>query len=103
MSSETLIPATDNTRGVKRFTTVEGDLVIARQQAAGVWLVTAHSADLGAQVQGIVQHNEAGFGGRQWEAEFDGQQYPSLKAAMREAVHIARQRADIAAFIRANA
>lgn len=99
---ETLIPAADNTRTVRRFTTTEGDLIIARQQAAGVWLVTAHSADLRAQVQGFVNRNEAGFGGRQWESEIDGQQYPSLLAAMREAVSMARRQADFAAFHRAN-
>lgn len=99
--SETLIRRI-NRRDHREYATVEGDIVIARQQDPGYWLVTAHSADLGAEVQGIVQFNEGGFRGRQWESQIDGQQYSSLIEAMREAVSIARQRADFAAFARVN-
>jgi len=102
MSTETLTPRI-NQRDHREYTTADGDLVVARLLggAGGTWLVTAHSSDLGSQVQGTVQHNEAGFAGRDWESSIDGQQYPSLIAALREAVSIARRRADIAAFARA--
>jgi len=97
---ETLIPGTTQ-RDLREYTTSEGDLVVARRRRPLAWLVTAtaNDADL-TTVQGIVTRNEAGFAGRQWESAIDGQQHPSLTAACRAAVSLARQRADIAAFIK---
>jgi hypothetical protein len=94
-----------NTRDHREYATLDGDLVIARRQTiagqpTSEWLVTAHSNDLGAQVQGLVGFNEAGFRGRQWESSIDGQQYPSLIEAMRAAISVATRQADIAAFVR---
>lgn len=88
-----------NKRHHREYVTDEGDLVIARK-IDGEWLVTAHSSDLEAQVQGRVFFNEAGFRGRQWESSIDGQQHSSLIEAMREAVREARIRADFAIFVR---
>jgi hypothetical protein len=87
-------------RDIREYVTVENDYVIARKLGTGAWLVTAHSADLGAQVQGFVTFNESGFRGRQWESAIDGQQYSSLIEAIREAVSLVRRQADIAAFAR---
>lgn len=93
-------------RDHREYATEDGDLVVARRDAgvkadlgAGEWLVTATANDL-TQVQGKVVHNEAGFRGRHWESAIDGQQYPSLIEAMREALSEARRRADLAAFAR---
>lgn len=85
-------------KGLCEYETPERDYVIARCITAGVWLVTAHSADLRAEVQGYVSKEDAGFRGRQWESTIDGQQYPSLIEAVREAVAIVQRRARIAEF-----
>lgn len=98
---ETLTPRI-NRRDHREYVTEDGDLVIARRVDSTTWLVTAHSNDLGGQAQGQVWRNEAGFRGRQWESAIDQQQHASLMDAMREAVSIARQRADLAAFARTN-
>ena len=88
-----------NRLGYREYGTPDGDLVIARKKD-DVWHVTAHSADLGAEVKGSVIFNEGGFRGRQWESFIDGQQYPSLVSAMRAAVERARSRAEAVRFAR---
>ena len=86
-----------NKRDHREYGTPDGDLVIARKKD-DVWHVTAHSADLGAEVKGSVIFNEGGFRGRQWESFIDGQQHPSLVSAMRVAVEKARARSEVLRF-----
>ena len=81
----------------RQYNDDEGGYVIARRDPGvriplgeGEWLVTAFAKDL-TDRQGIVYHNEAGFAGRDWESSIDGQQYPTLKAAMTAALSLARQ------------
>jgi hypothetical protein len=103
MTTETLIVRI-NKADHREASTADGDLVIARRidNQPGMWLVTATANDAAlTQVAGRVYRNEAGFSHRQWESTIDGQQHESLTEAMRSAVSIARQRADIAAFIAA--
>lgn len=92
-----------NTRNRREYATPDGDLVIAQRSETG-WLVTAFANDSAlTQVRGAVVFNEAGFGGRQWESQIDGQQHPSLLSAMREALAMARQQADFIAFMERDA
>lgn len=86
----------------RQYNDDEGGYVIARRDPGvrvplgeGEWLVTAFANDLTTR-QGLVYHNEAGFRGRDWESSIDGQQHPTLKAAMSEALRLARIERDIA-------
>ena len=85
----------------RQYNDEEGGYVIARRDPGvrmplghGEWLVTAFAKDLTTR-QGVVYHNEAGFAGRDWESSIDGQQHPTLKSAMSEALRLARQDSDL--------
>jgi hypothetical protein len=98
-----------NRRDRRQYNADDGGYVIARRDpgvrtplADGEWLVTAFSADV-TTAQGIVWFNEAGFRGRQWESTIDGQQYPTLKAAMTASFDLAQRQSDMARRIRERA
>lgn len=78
----------------------DGSSALARRckAHAGEWLVTATLNDAGlTQVQSWARFDPAGFGGRQWTFDADGQQHPTLRRVMFAALRLAREQAAVAA------